>query len=369
MKGRRKVSKEEWDVLVVGAGPAGCRAAELAAESGARVLLVDRRENIGVPVQCAEFLHRRVVRALEVPSIAVAQEVEGMVTHLFGGGKAITRAPGCMLHRDRFDAFLAERAVKAGAELRTSTLAAEPVMGASRGQGPVGAVLEDGRTGERVKVRARVIIGADGPMSIVGSWVGQENEEILVAHQRTVKLRGRMTFTEVYLHPDYQGGYGWLFPKGKVANVGVGVERSLGGSPGSALRDLITALGDRIGPMVSKTAGHIPVGGPLKTVVGRVLLVGDAGGFTHPITGGGIHQAVETGAMAGEAAARFISGDNGALRGYAREWDVLFGRSLAHAAKRRRAMVLTWRKASDDQEAFAALMRKSWIAFREYHKP
>jgi len=368
MKGPRTTT-EEWDVLVVGAGPAGCRAAELAAEGGARVLLVERRGTVGVPVQCAEFLHRKIVRALEVPSTAIAQEVEGMVTHVFGGGKAITRAPGCMLHRDRFDAFLAERAVKAGAQLRTSNLVVEPVMGGTRGQGPVGAWLEDASTGERVKVKARVIIGADGPMSIVGSWVGQENEEMIVAHQRTVRLKERMTYTEVYLHPDYQGGYGWLFPKGQVANVGVGVERSLGGSPGSALRDLITALGDRIGPMVSKTAGHIPVGGPLTTVVGRVLLVGDAGGFTHPITGGGIHQAVETGAMAGEAAARFLSGDHGALRGYAKAWDELFGQSLAHAAKRRRAMVLSWRKASGDQEAFAALMRKSWIAFKEYHKP
>jgi geranylgeranyl reductase family protein len=369
MRASKEASTEKWDVLVVGAGPAGSRAAEVAADGGARVLLVDKRKKVGVPVQCAELLHRKVVRDLDVPTNAIAQEVDGMVTHVYGGGKVTSRAPGCMLHRDRFDRFLAERAVKAGAELRTDTMVVEPVMGGARGEGPVGAVLEEGRTKRLVKVMARVIIGADGPLSIVGDWVGQENEEVLHAHQRTVRLTKPLAFTEVFLHPDYPGGYGWLFPKGAVANVGVGVEKGLGGRPGSALKDLIIALGDRIGPMVSKTAGHIPVGGPLRTVVGRILLVGDAGGFTHPITGGGIHQAVATGAMAGDAAARFISGDHGALRGYARDWDELFGRSLAHALKRRRAMILSWRKASGDKKAFAALMRKSWIAFKEYHRP
>ena len=366
MKGRKGPVTKRIDVLVVGAGPAGSRAAEVAAEGGASVLLVEKRNKVGVPVQCAEFLHKKVVRKLEVPSKALAQEVEGMVTHLFGGIKATSMAPGCVLHRDVFDAFLSDRAVKAGAELSLDTLAVEPIMGDKRGDGPVGAVLEHGRTGRLEKVWAKIIIGADGPSSVVGSWIGQDNEEILVAHQRTVKLKAPLEFTEVYLHPDYPGGYGWLFPKGKYANVGVGVERTLGGRPGSALRDLVTALGDRIGPMVSKTAGHIPVGGPLKSVVGSVMLVGDAGGFTHPITGGGIQQAVETGALAGDAAARFISGEDGALEGYAKDWKSLLGPSLEHALGRRRHMVLSWRKASKSKEAFEALMRRSWIAFKEY---
>ena len=366
MKGRKESELKRVDVLVVGAGPAGSRAAEVAAEGGVSVLLVEKKKKIGVPVQCAEFLHKKVVRKLEVPSKAIAQEVDGMVTHLFGGLKATSRAPGCVLYRDRFDAYLSERAVRAGAELSLDTLAVEPIMGDRRGDGPVGAVLEHGRTGRLEKVWAKVIIGADGPSSVVGSWIGQDNEEILVAHQRTVKLKAPLEFTEVYLHPDYPGGYGWLFPKGKYANVGVGVERSLGGRPGSALRDLVIALGDRIGPMVSKTAGHIPVGGPLKSVAGSVMLVGDAGGFTHPITGGGIQQAVETGALAGDAAARFISGEEGALEGYVKDWKDLLGPSLEHALDRRRHMVLSWRKASESKEAFEALMKRCWIAFKEY---
>jgi len=365
MKGREKVSAEEFDVLIIGAGPAGSRAAELAAEGGARVLLVERRAKIGLPVQCAELLHRKIVRELEVPSSAIAQEVVGMVTHVFGNIKVRSKAPGCVLYRDKFDDFLTERAVKAGAELRTSTMAVEPIMGETRGQGILGAVLEDHR-GRTVKVRAKIIIGADGPSSTVGDWVGQENEELLHAHQVTVELNEKLDHTEVFLHPDYPGGYGWLFPKGKVANVGVGVDKSIGGRPGSALRDLRVALGDRIGEVVSKTAGLIPVGGPLRTVVGNVMLVGDAGGLTHPITGGGIHQAVATGAMAGDSAARFISDEAGALEGYEKDWRTLLGRSLEHATERRKKMILSWRKTQNPVD-FVALMRKSWIAFKEYN--
>jgi digeranylgeranylglycerophospholipid reductase len=172
MKGPKGSSVKMIDVLVIGAGPAGSRAAEVAAEGGASVILVERRKKVGVPVQCAEFLHKKVVHKLEVPSRAIAQDVDGMVTHLFGGIKATSRAPGCVLHRDLFDAFLSERAVKAGAELMLGTLAVEPIMGDKRGDGPVGAVLEHGRTGKLEKVWAKVMIGADGPGSVVGSWIG-----------------------------------------------------------------------------------------------------------------------------------------------------------------------------------------------------
>ncbi|MCK4298405.1 MAG: FAD-dependent oxidoreductase, partial [Planctomycetes bacterium] len=63
----------DWDVLVVGAGPAGSSAAQAAAEGGARVLIVERRPVVGVPVQCAEFLSRRVAMDLRLPKAAIAQ--------------------------------------------------------------------------------------------------------------------------------------------------------------------------------------------------------------------------------------------------------------------------------------------------------
>lgn len=350
----------EWDVLVIGAGPAGSRAAEAAAKEGAKVLVVEKMDEVGIPVQCAEFLHRKVVEELGLPQDVMVQDVHEMVTYINGKEEARTRSPGVILDRAAFDSLLARRAVDAGAELRTGTWAVDPVP---LGDRIVGAKLSTAsQQCSSVDERGKVIIGADGPMSIVGTWIGASNKEMLVANQATVELRQRSEVTEVYLDPGYPGGYGWLFPRGEVANVGVGVDRSLGMAPKEALDRLIRALGDRIGGRVRAAAGHIPVGGPVRSDMDNVMLVGDAGGFTHPITGGGIHQAVETGRSAGKAAAKVD------LDAFEKEWEPLFGRSLSHAIERRRMMVVAWRRAAGDREEFLSLMKRTWIAFKEYNR-
>lgn len=351
----------EWDVLVVGAGPAGSRAAEAAAVEGAKVLLVEKREKVGVPVQCAEFLHRNVVLSLDLPDEVLAQDIREMVTYVNGHEEARSRGPGHIIHRDLFDALLAGRAVEAGAELWTG----RPVVGPlERGRGIDGALVADPSKGcGQLEVGGRTIVGADGPLSIVASWIGCENKDLLVANQVTVGLREPTDVTEVYLGADFPGGYGWLFPKGDVANIGVGVDTSLGVGPKEALRRLRDQLGDRVeGKARRVTAGLIPVNGPSRTVVDNIVLVGDAGGFTHPITGGGIYQAVETGAMAGRAAA---CGD---LDDFVRGWEPLFGRGLWHGARRRAEMMASWKVKSGDEKDFLSLIRRCWIGFEEYNR-
>jgi len=283
----------DWDVLVVGAGPAGSSAAQAAAEGGARVLIVERRPVVGVPVQCAEFLSLRVAMDLRLPKAAIAQDVVGTITHLPGGEATSRRNPGCILNREVADVLLAERAVDAGAELMTSTQATSIDRSSD---GSIRVELE-AMGGQEVpsSVTATVIVGADGPQSLVGQHVGVTNTRKVIAHQVTVDLHDPVNETEVYLQPSYRGGYGWLFPKGDLANVGVGVDRALGGDPKAALQHLIGTLDDRIGEVRRTTGGLIPVNGPLQGVHGNILLAGDAAGHTHPITGGGIHQAVEAG--------------------------------------------------------------------------
>jgi geranylgeranyl reductase family protein len=355
-----------WDVLVVGAGPAGSRAAEAAARGGASVLLVDRKDKIGVPVQCAEFLPKRVVLDLEVPQDAIAQDVERTVTFLFGEVESTRRNPGCILNRDVLDRSLSERAVDAGAELMTSARAEGPMLVDEQGVNL--SISSRSPRKERAGISARVVIGADGPCSTVGASVGIVNQNTLIAHQRTVELREPSPDTEVYLHPRYVGGYAWLFPKGEVANVGVGVSRRLGGNPRGAMEHFLDDLGNRIGKVQRVTGGKIPVGGPRRCVKGRFVLVGDAAGYTHPITGGGNHQAVETGRLAGKAAAAFVAGDEGALLAYEDAWRSLFEVILGRARDRRVDMESDWAGAQDDPSRFRELMRRSWIGFKEYYE-
>jgi flavin-dependent dehydrogenase len=201
----------------------------------------------------------------------------------------------------------------------------------------------------------------------VGRWIGHVNAALLDALQVEAVLPERRDCTEVYFDPLYRGGYGWLFPKGEegTANVGVGVNRALGGDPRPALDHLLDRLGISPGAVVGRTAGPVPSGGSAARLrVGNVLLVGDAAGHTHPITGAGVFAAVVSGALAGQAAARAVQRrDETALDEYGREWDAFMARPLRHALERRRSLDARW---SDAPIALSAVIRQTWIAFKAY---
>lgn len=342
------------DVLVVGAGPAGSCAARSAAEAGALVLLVERRSRIGIPVQCAEYVPAQIARYVALPERCIAQRIEHMRTVLPDGTTVETPAPGAVIDRAHFDRSLAVAAHRAGAQIWTSTRALQRTGD--------GVLVRRG--GQEVEVACQVLIGADGPRSTVGRWVGQENRAYLDARQVEVVLTTRRPTTEITFDPAYRGGYGWLFPKGETANVGVGVNREMGGDASKALAHLLDRLEIRSGAVVGRTGGLVPSGGEVASLrVGNVLLAGDAGGATHPITGAGIAHAVIAGTFAGEAAGQAIrTGSLDALDGYEEQWSYMHN-PLRHALERRHFLDDKW---SDDPLALSAAVREGWIAFKGY---
>ena len=356
-----------YDVAIVGTGPAGSSAALAAAQAGARVLVVEKRREIGRPVQCAEYVPRPLRWRVPWSSDWVAQEIIAMHTHLPGGEVVETPAAGYLIHRDRFDQGLAAAAHQAGAEVWTATQALEPT--------PDGLVARQGR--RTFEVEARVVVGADGPRSTVAGWMEQSERQVLVAAQCRVRLERPVTATHVYFDPLYVGGYGWLFPKGEVANVGVGLDACGGVTPKEALTHLL----DRLGIAASRVIGHggglgsvsglgsisglIPSGGPPeRTHRENLVLVGDAAGQTHPITGAGVAHACLCGQMAGRAAAKVAqSGDLDALSEYEQEWRDYLGGVLVHATAKRRLLEEGW---SRDLDVLNALLRQTWVAFPGY---
>ena len=345
----------EVDVLVVGAGPAGSTAARVAAAEGLRVLLVEQRPRIGLPVRCAEYVPAQIVGHVSIPNRCIAQRIRTLQTHLPDGETVETPGAGYVLDRALFDKALAVSAHRAGAEVWTGARAVERT-----GQG----VLVR-RGGQTVEVECRVVVGADGPRSSVGRWIGQVNAEFIDGLQVEVVLSAPQESTHVYFDPVYRGGYGWLFPKGETANVGVGVSRRLGGDPREALAHLLERLEIGRGEILGRTGGPVPSCGPAAHVrVGEVLLVGDAAGHTHPVTGAGIFAAIVGGELAGKAAAQAIeAGDLTALDGYEREWASFMGGTLRHALNKRRHLDQHW---SDDPIALSGVVRENWIAFKVY---
>ena len=346
------------DVLVVGAGPAGSVAARAAARQGVSVLLAERRPRVGVPVRCAEYVPLPVGKFLDLSSPAVTvQAVRSMRTFLPGADPQENLFPGVMVRRDRFDQELARQAVEAGARLAAGLQVYR--------RSPEGVLAWDGS--RRVLINPRVIVGTDGPCSQVARWMGQPPGPFLVAAQISVQLNGPLDHTRVYFDPGIPGGYGWVFPKGDRANLGVGLEagqarnlnRILEGFRRKQVEEgLVKAASGPAG------GGLVPVGGLKNLWLENMILAGDAAGTCHPLSGAGVGNALVSGEMAGEAAAAAaIRGEYGPLEKYRDELQDLLGPSLSRAAAKRQRMIRAWKGAD-----FNGLIRKNWIAFREYYR-
>ena len=207
------MSLHHADVLVVGLGPAGASAAAAAARTGLRVVAVDRRREAGVPVQCAEFVPALI--GIDVGGLAssVRQSIASMVTFVEDDAPDLTHPfPGKMLDRAAFDASLVCDAVTAGAQCRFGATVRRIGEDAS-------VTLADGTT-----IVAAVIVGADGPRSRVGRAIGSVNTAQVETRQVTVPLIVAHDATDIFLSRSIPGGYGWLFPKGNVANLGAGID-------------------------------------------------------------------------------------------------------------------------------------------------
>ena len=337
--------KTTADVIVLGLGPAGASAAAAAARRGAKVIALDRKREAGRPVQCAEL----VPALLAVEAHAVRQKIDAMRTYVEDDPPDLNaHFPGRMLDRAAFDASLVDAARAAGADIRLGCFV-EKVDRAGE------VHLADGRV-----LAAPVIVGADGPRSRAGKAIGAVNRELVETRQITVPLLTPQAATDIFLSADIPGGYGWLFPKGDLANLGAGVAPQFR----SRLKAIVARLHARLSKpkrilgteILATTGGAIPVGGMLKAsgTLGEtlVLLAGDAAGLANPVSGAGIAAAVHSGRLAGEAALRRTP------EAYEAELEDVYGAALERALERRRELL----QSTSTKRA----LRRAWIAYPEY---
>ncbi len=351
-------AERHCDVLVIGLGPAGGAAAWIAAQAGLAVIAVDRKAEIGLPVQCAEFIPAPLGRYAQAEGV-LQQRIGAMHSWLPSGTMSETAFTGLMVDRAAFDAALAKRAADAGARLSPGTT--------------LDAILPQGRArlrrdDEAFEVAYRLLIAADGPASRVAHCLGLPALKTVHTRQYTVPLLRPAAHTDIWLSPDYPGGYAWLFPKGDCANLGLGLDRRFAGDMKGPLDRLHAQLAEQgtVGrDILQRTGGLIPVGGLRERLVhGNVLFVGDAAGLTHPITGAGIAAAVLSGERAGQACADFLGGARGALAEFEEDLRDQFGESIARALRAREEMEQLWRTPAADADP---MHRRGWIAFDEYY--
>ncbi len=347
------------DVLVSGLGPGGSRAAAAVAEAGFSVTALERKRSPGRPVQCAEFVPAMLDQELDGLASLTRQPIHRMRT--FIESEEPDETPdfrGRMIDREAFDGHLAGLAQAAGADCRFGQTV--------RSLSPDGVI----ETADGTRYRPRLVIGCDGARSAIGAAIGATNAHVVETRQTSVALRSASDSTDVFLRNAIVGGYGWLFPKNGSANLGVGVascaRRSLKPALDGLCADLV-ADGRIEAGETGCTGGAIPVGGRVRST-GRlgetpVLLAGDAAGLANPITGAGIAAAVQSGRLAGLAAAAWLDGDDRALAEYDEELGELFDGSLGRACSHRLTMMKSYREGG---QLSPAALRRSWIAYPDY---
>ncbi|HJX38607.1 MAG TPA: geranylgeranyl reductase family protein [Anaerolineae bacterium] len=328
------------DIVVVGGGPAGATAARFAAEAGLRVLLVEKRQEIGSPVRCAEGINTEMLLRFAEPEQSwIASRVQRSQIATVDAGEAKTfggQETGYVLERRVFDRALVEKAIAAGATVMLKTAIESLIIddGAVRG-----VCASDGRA--RFEVQARVVIAADGVESRLGEWAGVDcllrpSDCLVCAQYLLAGIDLDPECCYYYLGEDLApGGYAWVFPKGSnKANVGLGVQADLGQAP--ALDYLLRFIEQHAwlaqGSPVSLITGNVPVGIPHYPIVrDGLMLVGDAARQADPLTGGGIANAMLAGQLAAQAAAHALEqGDTSEtlLGEYERRWREGRGRQM-----------------------------------------
>jgi flavin-dependent dehydrogenase len=198
--------------------------------------------------------------------------------------------------------------------------------------------------------------------------MGLPQPTVLRGIQIEAPFVGQGDRTYVFFHPSFQGGYGWVFPKGSVANVGLGVHAGQEINPSELLTgfaDWLCHMGLITGGRLAQWGGLIPISGLQNNlVVGDALLCGDAAGLTHPITGAGIAQAVFSGDLAGRASAQALqTGSRQSLQAYEDEVRGRFSGVMGHALAKREFVESHW-----NDTDFASLCERTWIGFKGYRK-
>ncbi|MEU3874146.1 MULTISPECIES: geranylgeranyl reductase family protein [Streptomyces] len=298
-----------WDVVVVGAGPAGASAAHAAAAAGRRVLLLEKAE-LPRYKTCGGGIIGPSRDALPPGFELPLRDRVHAVTFSLNGKLTRTRRSKRMLfgliNRPEFDAGLVDVARAAGAEVRTGVTVSrvEQHGAAVPDRRTVAVVLGDGST-----VLARAVVGADGSAGRIGAHVGVKLEQVDLGLEAEIPVPA--TVAEDWagrVLVDWgpmPGSYGWVFPKGDTLTVGVIAARGDGAGTKRYLEDFIGRLGlAGFEPKIS--SGHLTRcrtdDSPLSR--GRVLVCGDAAGLLEPWTREGISFALRSGRLAGEWAVR-----------------------------------------------------------------
>lgn len=340
--------REYYDVVVIGAGPAGSIAARTCAQAGLRVLLAEKRQEIGSPVRCAEAAGKETTAEfIPLDDKWIAAEVEHF---------SLTNAIGDTIHfpplettlvleRKIFDRELAHAAARAGADVIVKARAAGFIRNGAGLEG-VQLVVQ----GVPHEVRCKIVIGADGTEAQSTRWAGLKSNPQLKDYYSAAQY----LLTDVNVDQNVcqyhlgwsiaPAGYAWVFPKGNnTANVGlvIAVDPKQTRSAMDYLNDFVAKCFPH-SSILSQVVGGIPISNVLPEMTADgYLAVGDAAHQSDPLTAGGITNSMHGGLFAAQTAIEALqTGDTSRkfLKKYEKMWDEKFGADYRRLYRLRHAV-------------------------------
>ncbi len=305
------------EVIIAGAGPAGTLAAYELAVQGVSVLIIEKSHFPRYKV-CGAGLTHKILSEIPYDISPVFETAIRKLRFSSGLGNVFERASDvpviyCTM-RDKLDAFMLGKAIQAGAKV----IHGDQVVKVEQNSATVTIFTKTGR------FSSKLLIGAEGASGIVARSTGL-HEHMLRGLAWEAELRidesSLRRFSEtVFLDwGTFPGGYAWLFPKADHISVGVGGPAALSAGMMPYYKRFLEYLSTEMTVIETLSLKSWPIPVRMGNSLfhnGRVVVTGDAGGLTDPMTGEGIYYAVRSGRVAANACAKYLRGDLQSLAGY-----------------------------------------------------
>ena len=275
----------DYDVTIIGAGPIGSTLAYELAKSNIKVCLIDKKKVIGLPLQCAGIVNKRILDYNHIPNELILNKVKG--AHLHSKNHSLTVSKddyqAYIIDRVAYDQFLYKRAIENGADsfLSSKVISIDDLEGKVTFQ----------NDSNELTIRSKVIVGADGPLSLVSSAIGNDFNHFC-ASQYLVKVDeiDEMSFVDLYAYGDLFPGFIWSIPAYKnIFRIGLFSNHDYKEQSeilDNFLRDDFKYADYEL---IEKYKGKIPIYKKENNLYkNRVLIIGDAASQVKPTTGGGL---------------------------------------------------------------------------------